>query len=140
MDAHCLNDQKIYPDDDVLAQVLGKTKASWDALGTLLKTDYPLASAEWRYYRDGKSWLCKVTQKKKTLCWLSVHKGFFRTTFYFGDKVESAIVQSQLSETIKDEWLHRERIGKIRPISLSIRKRADLKTVQALLEIKASTN
>ena len=22
---------------------------------------------EWRYYQDGKSWLCKITHKKKTI-------------------------------------------------------------------------
>lgn len=29
-------------------------------------------SSEWRYYNDGKSWLCKVTHKKKTIVWISL--------------------------------------------------------------------
>jgi hypothetical protein len=27
---------------------------------------------EWDYYKDGKSWLCKIINKKKTICWLSI--------------------------------------------------------------------
>lgn len=35
-------------------------------------------SPEWRYYNDGKSWLCKMLSKKKNLFWLSIWEGCFR--------------------------------------------------------------
>ena len=41
---------------------------------------------EWRYYNDGKAWLCKVVNKKKTVFWLSIWEHYFKTSFYFTEK------------------------------------------------------
>ncbi|PKP08994.1 MAG: hypothetical protein CVU09_13085 [Bacteroidetes bacterium HGW-Bacteroidetes-4] len=37
---------------------------------------------QWRYYNDGKAWLCKVSYKKKTVFWLSVWEAYFKVAFY----------------------------------------------------------
>jgi hypothetical protein len=37
---------------------------------------------QWRYYNDGKAWLCKVSYKKKTVFWLSVWEACFKVAFY----------------------------------------------------------
>jgi hypothetical protein len=50
-------------------------------------------SAEWRYYNDGKSWLYKITYKKKTIAWLSLWKYFFKTSFYFTEKTSAGIMK-----------------------------------------------
>jgi hypothetical protein len=138
MDTRCLNDKNEYPDDEVLARYLGKSKHSWDAFIELLKTDHPSISTEWRYYNDGKSWLFKVTKKAKTICWISVWEGFFKVTFYFNMRAEEAITKSLLDEAIKEQWLRRDNIGKIKPITIDVKKKTDLKVIQLLIELKSS--
>ena len=73
MEKPCLNDKSEYPDDEVLSRYLGEVKNTWDAFLGFIKESHPLYLAEWRYYNDGKSWLYKITKKKKTICWVAVY-------------------------------------------------------------------
>ena len=59
-----LVDDDVFPSDDVIAQVLGEAYPLYqDLLKVLEKHDI---GTEWRYYNDGKAWLCKCQHKKKT--------------------------------------------------------------------------
>ncbi len=136
MEKPCLNDADEYPDDEVLSRVLGRVKKSWDAFMDLLDEDYPSFSGEWRYYKDGKSWLHKITKKKKTICWVGIYSDAFKTTFYFPDKAEDLITASRLNKDCIDQFLHGKRFGKIRAITVEIKKATDLKATKALIKIK----
>lgn len=58
-----LKDENVYPDEGVLRSVLGK---AYDAYANLLDLfNQNEMVYEWRYYHDGKAWLCKVQKKKK---------------------------------------------------------------------------
>jgi hypothetical protein len=138
MENRCLNDKNTYPDDEVLTRYLGKAKNAWDSFMDLLKVEHPLISTEWRYYNDGKSWLCKATQKGKTVCWISVWDELFKVTFYFNVKAEEAIKNSSLDKEMKEQWMKDKNFGKIKPITLEVRKITDLITIKKLIELKES--
>jgi hypothetical protein len=136
MNQPCLNDKTLYPDDAVLTQYLANTKEVWNVFMEMLKTHDPLISAEWRYYNDGKSWLCKATQKKKTICWISVWEKFFRVGFYFSAKAEDEIKKSTLSEKVKEQYSDYKGKLKIRPITIIVKKKSDLKAIKTLIALK----
>jgi len=131
-----LNDPDVFPSDSVLCKPLGRSKPAWDAFMLLLKNDYPQMSVDWRYYNDGKSWLCKVTFKAMTICWVSAWEGAFRVSFYFTAKAEAAISGSSLDEAIKYAFLHPKGKCSLRPISTEVRKAADLGAIKELIGIK----
>jgi ligand-binding sensor domain-containing protein len=59
-----LKDPAIFPGDTILKKVLGK---GYDPFIELLELYRQNGIAwEWRYYNDGKMWLCKITKKTKT--------------------------------------------------------------------------
>jgi hypothetical protein len=101
-----LNNPNIYPSDSVLSGPLGRSKPAWDAFMTMLKTDYPQMSVDWNYYNDGETWLCKVTQKAITIFWVSAWDKFFKISFYFTAKAETAITASTLAPELKYSFLH----------------------------------
>ena len=136
MEKPCLNDKDEYPDDEVLSRYLGKVKNTWDSFMDFLKENYPSFSGEWRYYKDGKNWLYKLTKKKKTVCWISIWHNMFKTTFYFPDKAEELITSSKLKKEYINQFIHGKRYGKIRGITVEIKKSTDLKTTKALIDIK----
>ena len=136
MEEPVLRDPEEYPTDDVLCQHLGRAMASWQALMTFIAEHKPALSGEWRYYRDGKSWLYKATHKKLTLCWAAVFRGKFTTTCYFPDRAEPAITGSKLPKTYIDQYLDGRRYGKTRAISVDVRKLADLKATKQIMEIR----
>lgn len=136
MEKPCLNDINEYPDDKVLNRCLGEVKKSWDSFLDFLKEDHSSFSTEWRYYNDGKSWLFKITQKKKTICWTSVYHNKFKTTFYFSDKAEDFIRTSKLKKEYIDQFIDGKKYGKIKGITVDIQKPADLEMTKILIEIK----
>jgi hypothetical protein len=135
MEKPCLNNKEEYPDDEVLSRYLGKVKKTWDSFFTFLNESYPSFSGQWRYYNDGKSWLYKLTKKKKTICWISVYHNKFKTSFYFGQKAEELITSSKLEKEFVNQF-NENKFGKIRGIGVEIRKLADLSTTKKLIEIK----
>jgi hypothetical protein len=136
MEKPCLNNKDEYPDDEVLSRCLGAAKRAWDSFIELIEKDYPSFSGEWRYYNDGKSWLYKLTKKKRTICWVSVCSKAFKTTFYFPDRAEDLIVASKLTKEYVDQFTQGKRYGKIRGVTVVVRKPADLNATRALIEIK----
>jgi hypothetical protein len=136
MEKSCLNDKEIYPDDEVLSRHLGKVKKTWDSFMDFLKESYPSFSGQWRYYRDGKSWLYKLTKKKKTISWISIYNNKFKTTFYFPDKAEDLIRTSKLRKEYIEQFINGKRYGKIRGITIDIKKPTDLNATKTLIKIK----
>jgi len=136
MDQPCLINKDEYPDDDVLSRHLGAVKRAWDSFVAYLEESHPSFGREWRYYHDGKRWLCKITDKKKTVCWVSVYHRLFKTTFYFPDRAEDAIAASALTREYVDQFVQGKKYGKIRGVTVAIKKPTDLKATKVLIEIK----
>lgn len=136
MEKPCLNNKDEYPTAEVLSRYLGEVKSTWDSFIEFVKESYPLFSGEWWYYNDGKSWLYKLTKKKKTICWISIYHHKFKTTFYFPDRAEELITKSKLEKDYIDGFIHGKRYGKIRGITVEIKSPADLETTKMLIEIK----
>lgn len=100
-------------------------------------TNEPLNLKEdWRYYRDGKAWLCKVTRKGKTVFWLSAYKGYFKTSFYFTEKNAADIAALPISKKLKETFTSNKPIGKLIPMSITVRDEKQIKDVQKLVEYK----
>lgn len=105
MEEKVLTDKNIFPSEEIIFSHIGKTKKQWDSIFNYIHTKHIDFSEEWRYYNDGKSWLLKVTKKKKTIFWLSIIPKSFRITFYFGDKAENAILESKISDKLKNQFI-----------------------------------
>ncbi len=136
MDKLILTDKNQYPTEEIIFSHIGKTKKHWDSIFNYIHTEYPQFSELWKYYNDGKSWLLKVTKKSKTIFWLSIISNSFRITFYFGDKAESAIMESTISDTLKKQFKEGKRFGKIRGLTLLMNDKQNVEFVKELILIK----
>jgi hypothetical protein len=133
-----LTDPDVRPTPDVIFPHLGRRRALWEAVFAHIHSEHPDFSEEWRYYKDGKSWLLKVQHRKKTVFWLAVFEGSFRITGYFTDKDEAAVRASGLSEKRKQAFLSGPRVGKLRPLTIAFADRRDVQDAKALIELKVS--
>lgn len=136
MDTPILSDKSQFPTDKVVYLHIGKTKTLWDLLFQYIAGEHPDFTREWRYYNDGKSWLMKVQHKKKTVFWLSVIKGSFRTTFYIHEKAEKIIAASTIPQKLKDQFRAGKNFGKIRGITVVYKNKRDLEDAKELIGIK----
>ncbi|WP_260393693.1 DUF3788 domain-containing protein [Dysgonomonas mossii] len=106
-------------------------------LEAVTNKEYAL-TLEWRYYNDGKAWLGKAVYKKKTIFWLSVWEGFFKTSFFFTEKHLEAIAKLDISGTIKDEFAKAKTIGKLIPMIFDVNKENQLGDLLTVVWFKKS--
>lgn len=134
-----LRDPEIFPSEMVLKNVLGDSAYSVLAsfIETIREAAYGL-SIEWRYYNDGKAWLGKVTHKKKTILWLSIWEGLFKTSFYFTEKHLEAIAALDLSERKKEEFAGMKPTGKLIPMTFEISEKEQLDELLTVVRFKKS--
>lgn len=130
------SDRQVVPTDEYIFSVLGEKKILWQNIISYPSDNFKDISGVWNYYNDGKQWLFKLSQKKKTIFWGAMFKDTFRITFYFGDKVEPLLENSDLPVKIKEDFKTSKRYGLIRAISLKIFSAADVEIVKQLIAIK----
>ncbi len=129
-----LIDPSIYPTNDVLEKILGDSFATY--LEVLLLFDKSGLKPEWRYYRDGKAWLCKVVKGKKTIVWMSAWKAFIKATVYFPERLVGNIVALDISEDAKKEFSNCNNVGKSKPFMFRLDKKLIMKDFEEVIQYK----
>ncbi|MDR1706788.1 MAG: DUF3788 domain-containing protein [Prevotella sp.] len=134
-----LRDAEIFPSEEILKDALGKTVYSVleSFITSVTNEEYGL-TIEWRYYNDGKAWLGKIVYKKKTVLWLSVWEGFFKTSFYFTEKHLEAIAELNISDMIKEGFCKAKPVGKLIPMVIDINKDEQLDDLLTIVRFKKS--
>jgi hypothetical protein len=132
------SDQSLTPTDEYIFSIIGGKKKLWDNIIGYMRQNYPNSAGEWNYYNDGKRWLFKMVLKKKTIFWLGILKDTFRITFWFGDKAESFINDSDLPQRIKEEFRSSKKYGAVRAVSVIMNEPNDVDNVLKLIVIKQS--
>jgi len=139
MEIQLLRESEIFPSKEVLKDVLGTVYDVLEALETrVTQNDFAL-TFDWRYYNDGKSWLCKVCHKKKTIFWLSVWEGCFKTTFFFLERHLESIAALNISEQIKEDFCRTKSVGKLLPMIISINRQEQLIDLFKIVKYKKET-
>jgi len=134
MDKPLLNNKNEFPSEEVLKKILGKTFNHYQKLEIILMSEFAI-TYEWRYYNDSKAWLCKVAHKKKTIFWLSIWDGFFKTSFFFLERHLEDIMKLKINKnnfTVEKEW------GKMIPLIFEIKNDKIIKDLLKMVEYKKS--
>ena len=129
-----LKDKDIYPDDDVLSSVLGRAFDAYKELLVLFENND--MSHEWRYYRDGKAWLCKVQKKKRTIVWMSAWRGFMQATVYFPERYLDKVYGLDIDEGIKNKIRNTKNTGKSKPCIFEVADESILSDLDKVMKLK----
>lgn len=132
-----LSDRSVYPDEAVLRGVLGRSYQSYCAMLELFNRNGMLY--EWRYYMDGKAWLCKVQKKKRTIVWMSAWKGFMKATIYIPEKHLDRVYALPIHEETKERIRTTKNVGKSKPCIFEIRNQRILKDMNTVIQFKIQT-
>ena len=130
-----LRDPDVYPDDAVLEAVLDR---SFKAYSALRDTAAEMGlSLDWKFYNDGKAWLCRISRKKKTAAWMSAWKGYFKATVYFSGRDLEGLEESEAGLGSLGGALTLQDIGKSKACVFEIRDRKPLADLRLLMARKA---
>lgn len=134
METIILKDSAIYPENNILEMVLEDHYQYYQKFANIIKDKNLLM--EWKYYKDGNNWLCKIQNKKKTVCWLSVWTIGFKVTFYFTVKTIIGIHELDINEEIKKTATQVINVGKLLPIILTIDNEEKMRDALKIAEYK----
>jgi len=129
-----LRDEKVFPDEKVLRNVLGKSYAAYALLIELFRQN--AMTFAWRYYRDGKAWLCKVQKQSRTIIWMSAWKGFMRATIYFPGKYLERVYQLDIGEETKCKIRLTKNVGQSKPCTFEVRDEQMLTDLAKVMQLK----
>jgi hypothetical protein len=132
-----LKDPDIIPTEEIILSLVGERIKLWESVLNYATENNKNISGDWHFYNDGKQWLFKLIQKKKTIFWAGIFENTFRITFYFGDKAEPIIEGSDLPISIMEEFKNAKRFGSIRGISIRLNDSSDIESVFKLINIKS---
>jgi len=133
METQLLRNHEIFPSKEVLKHTLGNVYDVLEEVETILTQDEFALIFDWHYYNDGKSWLCKVCHKKKTVFWLSVWEGFFQIGFFFLERHLDGIAALPIED---NSFTIGKSIGKSIPIIFRIRKHEQIEDLLKMVEFK----
>lgn len=136
MDPLVLKDKDLFPTPELLNDVLADSYPAYQAFGKKLAASDIIP--DWRYYNDGKAWMCKLMFKKKNLGWLHVYNGHFNVTFYFTEKHLQAIADLPIADASKQAFFETKTTGKLLPMTFVIADTAGLNDVLIALQFKKS--
>ena len=138
METQLLREQGVLPEKEVLESALTGSYPVFEELMEII-TDpkYGLVPV-WNYYKDGKAWLCKVCYKKKTVFWLSVWDGYFKTSFYFTEKNGTGITGLDIEESLKEGFSRSKLIGRLIPLIVDINKKEQIRDLLKIVDYKKS--
>ncbi|MCL2804386.1 MAG: DUF3788 domain-containing protein [Treponema sp.] len=134
MENQLLKDPKIKPNKNTLEEALGKKHDLFMEFTDKLKEQNLII--EWNYYNDGKSWLGKLLNKKKNLCWISIWDTGFKVTVFFTEKTISGFYELKIDEQIKNTAKNTKQTGKLMPVILSVGSKKHLNDCLKILEYK----
>jgi len=136
MNNQLLKDPDVFPSAETLEKVLDKQYPVFkEFIRTVESEEFELIP-NWRYYNDGKAWLCKITLKKKTVFWLSVWSDCFKLAFYFTEKSGGGIPGLRIDDSIKAFYLNHKPIGRLKPIVVEVRMKSQLVDIKTLIKYK----
>ncbi len=136
MEPIVLNDKSVTPTNDLVFSIIGDKRILWQQILNYLYNNYSDVTEVWRFYNDGQSWLFRTLKKGKTIFWIRVLEDSFRIAFYFGDKAEPIIEQSDLPESIKTNFKNAKRFNTTRGISIEMTHENDVVNAIKLIELK----
>lgn len=129
-----LRDENIYPDENILQGILGESYSAYRELLELFERNELVP--EWRYYKDGKSWLCKVQKKKKTVAWMSAWSGFMQATIYMPQRLMEAVYALDISEERKIKIKETKNVGKSKPCIFEVYSSDVLEEFNTVMQFK----
>lgn len=137
-DIQLLKDPGTEPLDKTLEDVLGQKK--FEVYKELVNhgTTQQDLTFEWRYYNDGKAWLCKAVYRKNTVFWLSLWEHYIKISFYFTPRTCAGVYDLGISEEIRDNLRKSDNAGRLIPLVLNIDKSTQLPDLWTIVRYKKS--
>jgi hypothetical protein len=136
MDSSVFPLKEIVPGDQDLLRELKESYNLWNSIRDYVQKTAPYSAEEWKYSGKKFGWSFRVTDKKRVIVYLLPREAYFKVAFVFGQKATDTILNSTISDTIKNELLEAKVYAEGRGIRIDVRDPGVLEDIKRLIDIK----
>ncbi|MCX6149722.1 MAG: DUF3788 family protein [Ignavibacteriales bacterium] len=134
--ASIFSDKSLQPNDQMLLEVLGKSKKYWDEIKQSLNDKYGELTEEWKFYGQKIGWTLKLLKKKRNLFFFTPYDKYFKISFVFGEKAVAVIEKSDLPENLISELVNARKYVEGRGLAIEVKTQKEVQIIQKLVAIK----
>jgi len=124
------------PTIEYLQKELDSTVDLWKKLEEFTIENNPKAKPEWKFSGEKFGWSYRINDAKRVIVYLLPRRHFFKIAFVFGNKATEKILESDVSELIKNELRQAKVHAEGRGIRIDVRDNAGFDDLKKLILIK----
>ena len=129
-------DKSIVPTESDIENALAEMYDYWQQIVALANNRYPENTKEWFISVAKYGWAFRIKDKKRALLYLLPREGFFKISFVFGQKATNEVLESTVSEIIKDKLKSAKAYREGRGLMIEIKDGSLLNDIKILIDIK----
>jgi hypothetical protein len=136
MSGSVFNEPLVEPDEKMLISELGTSYSIYKTIKSEIGGFKDGIQPTWKFYGKKNGWLLKLISGKKNVLFVVPQKKYFRISFTFGESVFEEIMNSSISEKLKNEFFQANKYAEGRTIQLSVDNEEILQDIFTLIHIK----
>ena len=136
MDISIFTDKARHPVNKDLVSALQETYSIWESLRDYILEQYPGAVEEWNYAGKNYGWSFRIKDKRRAIAYFLPREGYFKVAFVFGGKATEQIMNSNVTDTIKDDLDRAKVYAEGRGISIPVKDESPVADIKKLVVIK----
>lgn len=136
MDTSIFMNKAEKPDKVKLQLGIDKNIELWVLLRDRVYEKYPAATEEWNFPGKKYGWSFRIKDKKRAIIYLLPREGYFKVAFVFGQKATDQIMDSDISQKIKEELQNAKKYAEGRGIRIDVRNNEIIPDIERLIDIK----
>ncbi len=136
MDISIFTDKSKTPTEEDLRVALGKNYRLWEEIREHALSKGPKLVQDWSFPGPKYGWSFRIKDKKRAIIYLLPRDKYFKVAFVFGQRAYEEIMQSNISEGIKQALCEAKVYAEGRGIRIDVRDAEILPEIRALVEIK----
>lgn len=135
-DISIFTDKAIVPKNEDLVANLGTTYSIWMQIREYVYQQYPNGVEDWNFPGKKYGWSFRIKDKKRAILYFLPRNNYFMVAFVFGQKALDQILETNISETIKNDLLTAKKYAEGRGVRIDVKDETSIPDIQKLIEIK----
>lgn len=135
-DISIFTDKAIVPKNEYLVANLGTTYSIWMQIREYVYQQYPNGVEDWNFPGKKYGWSFRIKDKKRAILYFLPRNNYFMVAFVFGQKAIDQILETNISETIKNDLLTAKKYAEGRGVRIDVKDETSIPDIQKLIEIK----
>ena len=135
-DISIFSDKAVLPSDQAVVAKLDLSYKYWSQIKEYVLERYPDGICEWNFPGKKYGWSFRIKDKRRAIIYFLPRDNYFKVAFVFGQKATDIILNSDISESIKNELAQARKYAEGRGIRIEVNDGSKIFDIKKLVDIK----